>query len=366
MHIRHIREAHFQSGIVCPRCRSKSAKRNGKFSRDSDRQRYLCKNCGRTFTDTTGTPLAYAKKPNDLWTEVARCMREGMSCRKTAGELGIAVSTVFRRRHKILAALRERTDMIAVLQGIVEADETMFPRSYKGSHIKNPSDPDAQREAFRERFGRYAYKRGKQIHQRGRSRQQVPVLVCRDRSARTVSVVMKSMKTEDVRQHLLPAIDHNSVLCTDGLAVYQRVCKDEGIEHKSFNQSKGKRVDGVYHIQNVNAYHSRLKGWIAHFHGVSTKYLGNYMTWFAYIDTTRGLTSGTWEQVFLAKSCIDVDTTTTTHYTNRRCAICDNLITEGEAAGRLQFRSSNPRLHIQEVVCHETCYAKLVQPRTPA
>lgn len=83
-----------------------------------------------------GRHFSYVKKPNDLWTEVARCMREGTSCRKTALELGIAVSTVFRWRHKILAALRERTDMIAVLHGIIEADETMFTRSYKGSHIE--------------------------------------------------------------------------------------------------------------------------------------------------------------------------------------------------------------------------------------
>jgi len=242
----------------------------------------------------------------------------------------------------------------------------MFHRSFKGSHIKNPDDPDARREAFLERFGRYPYEHGKKNHRRGRSDEQVAVLVARDRTARTVSVVMESMKTVDVRRQLLPVVDRSSVLCTDGLAVYHRVCKDEGIEHKAFNQSKGRRVDGVYHIQNVNAYHSRLKGWVARFHGVATKYLGNYMTWFAYVDTTRATQKGTWEQIFLAKSCIEISTGTPTRYADRACAICGSLITEGEAAGYLRFQSADPRRRLEEAVCHEACYSTLVNSRTSA
>jgi hypothetical protein len=38
-------------------------------------------------------------------------------------------------------------------------------------------------------------------------------------------------------------------------------------------------IGGIYHIQNVNAYHSRLKKWIAKFNGVATKYLANYLGW---------------------------------------------------------------------------------------
>lgn len=38
-------------------------------------------------------------------------------------------------------------------------------------------------------------------------------------------------------------------------------------------------VAGVYHVQNVNAYDSRLKEWMRRFHGVATHYLGNYLGW---------------------------------------------------------------------------------------
>lgn len=36
---------------------------------------------------------------------------------------------------------------------------------------------------------------------------------------------------------------------------------------------------GAFHIQNVNAYDSRLKSWMIPFHGVATKYLTNYLGW---------------------------------------------------------------------------------------
>jgi hypothetical protein len=39
------------------------------------------------------------------------------------------------------------------------------------------------------------------------------------------------------------------------------------------------RCRGVYRIQNVNAYHSRLKNWMRRFNGVATKYLASYLGW---------------------------------------------------------------------------------------
>jgi hypothetical protein len=34
-----------------------------------------------------------------------------------------------------------------------------------------------------------------------------------------------------------------------------------------------------HHIQNVNAYHSRLKTWMRRVNGVATKYLASYLGW---------------------------------------------------------------------------------------
>ncbi|MDP2828040.1 MAG: IS1595 family transposase, partial [Sulfuricellaceae bacterium] len=41
-------------------------------------------------------------------------------------------------------------------------------------------------------------------------------------------------------------------------------------------------------VQNVNAYHSRLKGWVYKFRGVATCYLANYLGWFRALDRDSG------------------------------------------------------------------------------
>lgn len=53
-------------------------------------------------------------------------------------------------------------------------------------------------------------------------------------------------------------------------------------------KSDGKiHTKGLYHIQNVNNYHRRLKGWIQRFNGVATKYLNNYLAWFQVLESIQ-------------------------------------------------------------------------------
>ncbi|MCY7316689.1 MAG: IS1595 family transposase, partial [Rubrivivax sp.] len=59
---------------------------------------------------------------------------------------------------------------------------------------------------------------------------------------------------------------------------------DLGLEHHAVNSAQGERVRGAWHIQNVNAYHSRLKAWLRRFKGVATSYLPNYLGWFRALD----------------------------------------------------------------------------------
>ena len=51
-----------------------------------------------------------------------------------------------------------------------------------------------------------------------------------------------------------------------------------GDAHHGFPLEERAR-DGAFHVQNVNAYHGRLKGWMARFKGVATCYLSNYLGW---------------------------------------------------------------------------------------
>ena len=66
----------------------------------------------------------------------------------------------------------------------------------------------------------------------------------------------------------------DAVLCSDGAKAYAAFAAEHGLRHEPINVAAGVRVrDGAFHIQNVNAYHGRLKGWMGRFNGVATRYL---------------------------------------------------------------------------------------------
>ena len=121
---------------------------------------------------------------------------------------------------------------------------------------------------------------------RGRSSEDwVPVLTVRDRAKNTYEAIMPNVTTASLHQELNGRLVKDSVLCTDGFRAYIGVARQQDIIHKRLDVAGGIRtIERVFHIQNVNAYHSRLKEWINRFHGVATKYLDHYLGWFRYLD----------------------------------------------------------------------------------
>ena len=129
------------------------------------------------------------------------------------------------------------------LKGIVEADETFFRESFKGK---------------RDGMTRPAYKRGTPASKRGLSAEQIPVLAS------------------------------DCILCTDSSKAMGAAARKIGITHRTVNLAAGIRVVArVYHVQNVNAYDSRLKNWMHRFHGVATRYLPSYLGWRRILDVTK-------------------------------------------------------------------------------
>jgi transposase-like protein len=213
-------------------------------------------------------------------------MIEGKSVRKSAQACGVHRNTAFRWRHRFLRLPEENQD--TVLQGIAEADETFFLYSQKGQR-------DLQRRP-RNRGGTAA--------KRGRSNEQVCVLVARDRAGATVNHVLPEFTKDTLLNVLQPVLAEDTLLCSDGLSVYKAFAADAGVAHKVVNLSAGVRiVEQAFHIQNVNAYHSRLKTWLRRFNGVATKYLSNYLGWYRWLDkSTNNATPQAWMLTALGRS----------------------------------------------------------------
>ena len=252
-------ENRFDGRPTCPHCQGAKVIGHGTAN---GMQRYRCRGCGKAFGALTGTPLAGLHQ-RGKWLDHVAALRDGLVLREVAERLHIAVSTAHRWRHRFLAAPKHLKS--PALSGIAEADETYFLHSRKGQ---------------RHGLNRRARKRGGRAGKHGISAEEVPVLVVRDRAGESADFILDVPDKAHVVAVLKPLLAQNSVLCTDGSGSLAAAAKAIGIDHHALNFRAGIRVVGPWHIQNVNAYHSRLKDWLRRFRGVATRYLDSYLGWF--------------------------------------------------------------------------------------
>ena len=239
----------------CPHCQAPALRPWGS---SHGLPRYRCSHCRRTSNPLTGIPLARLRK-REHWMQYARCLIEGSTVRAAAQRCGINKNTAFLWRHRFLTRISQHQALHE--EGIVEADETFFLESFKGQRIL----PRAPRQ------------RGGVGRTRGYSPDHIPVLVVRDRHRETADFILKKVDAAHIEHVLKPLVHPEAVLCTDGASVYAAFARKYGIRHEAVH-AQGPRVRGAFHIQNVNAYDSRLR-WMQRFHGVATKYLPHYLGW---------------------------------------------------------------------------------------
>jgi len=253
-------ESRMDEAPHCPHCSCEKIYKHGK---KSGLQRFRCSRCGKTFNALTGTPLARLRKKH-LWLKYMDCMLRSTVLRVAGLQLGINKRTAFLWRHRFSTQLCNDTS--PPLEGIVEADETYLRVSYKGNR----------------HLHRKAHKRGGDNGVRGLSKAQVCIVTARDRSSHNVEFIggLGAVRTAKLDRKLAPCITSEAVLVTDGLQSYEGFCQHNALEHVVVKNKKGERVKGPFHIQHVNAFHSRIKDWIyGHFKGVATRYLHHYLWW---------------------------------------------------------------------------------------
>ncbi|MBA5608854.1 IS1595 family transposase, partial [Duganella sp. FT3S] len=259
-----ILEKAAEASLACPQCRSLHFHRHG---RADGLQRFRCIDCGRTFNSLSGTPLARLRLKSK-WLEYSRCLLHATTVRRAAIGVAIHKNTSFRWRHRFLTL--PKTDRPEKLTGILEADEMYCLESEKGArHLDRPPR-----------------KRGEAATKRGLSFEQVCILVARDRTGQTIDYVTGKgpVNKRQLKRCLPPVMDDDVLLVSDANAAYRYFARDQGISHEIVNASASERVRGAIHIQNVNAYHSRYKGWVSRFHGVASHYLPNYLGWHWAVD----------------------------------------------------------------------------------
>lgn len=270
------------SVLSCPDCHESS--KLVKFGFHKGVQRYRCKICGRTFTPLTDTLLCGTQKNLHIWEKYVRCMIDGFSIRKSAEICNINKNTAFSWRHKILDFISIYLEKHCKVKGIIEADDTYFLLSFKGNKPLN----------------RKSHKRGTPANKPGLSKEKVCVSCAIDRNGFSFSKVSALGKPsyKNLINVFNRCISRKSVLCCDKDSSYKLFARKRKI--KLIQIEGGKSKLGIYHIQHINSYHSRLKQFINRFKGVSTKYLNNYLVWMNYI------VEGEKKAINILKACFKV------------------------------------------------------------
>lgn len=255
-----FRAFRFRHGVTCPRCGSGRVQRWGSFS---GRRRFRCVACRRTFSDFTGTALAYVKQL-PAWYPYCRCMLEARSVRAAAHLVGISPATAFRWRHRVLAAVdRGDTGRLGLT---VTIDETWFQQSEKGS--RRLDRPPRRRPI---RYRHHATP--------------VWVLVARDETGRTAGDVIGLLRPGPpaVERVLAGRVAPDAELVSRfGSYGAPAVAADRlRIPHRTASLVAPE-------VTAVGRYIVRLRRWLRPFRGVATRYLAHYLAWHRFVDGVGG------------------------------------------------------------------------------
>ena len=251
----------FNNNHHCPHCHSNKICKNGFLH--GKYQQFKCNDCKKNYSIRTNTIFCHSKKDIKLWQEYIELFSQGLSLRKIVEEMDgkIKLQTAFYWRHKILKVLSNiNDDNNNKLDGIIEADETFFEESQKGSrNVKG-------RQARKRGFSCYTYTKKNKVC--------VLTAIDRNKASFTKPVGFGGLEKDDViilQRHLVK----DSVLITDGNRTYRNL---NNVKLKSLKF--GKPLNKVYHLNNINNFHSMLKKFMIRFNGVATKYLDYYVSYF--------------------------------------------------------------------------------------
>jgi len=244
----------------CPHCGSENYIKWGHYH---DMNRFMCKNCNKTFVPTTGTAIHWSKKPNEFINFSTVMFSEEFSTLKQQSKrVGISQNTAFYWRQRILISLGSETP---TFKKATEMDDIWFRYSQKG------------RKGLK-----YSRERGHSSH-KGDNNFQSKILITKERESELDMSLIKigRLNKKDLCDKFSGKFTKTAILYSDKHPSIRAFSKAENINHESF-KAKAHVKDKLCHVQTVNYLAGAFKDIVnKHLRGVSTKYLQNYANWFA-------------------------------------------------------------------------------------
>lgn len=261
---------HRNGETICKNCKVKMNK-NGKTKNEV--QKYICKHCGYTCSETTNTIVSHSHLSFDVWSNVIDNLLDGFSIRRIAEENNISIYTSFRLRHKILLALKKYVKNIK-LQRNTQSDEKYFSINLKGTKPNN--------------MPRYSKKRtSTSSPYRGISHHKVCIVSSIDENDNLVLEIvgLGRCTTQMLEYALDDKVEYVNNFNTDSASAYRTFCKKHHIKLNAI--TSGQHSNGEINISKINGIHSQLETWLSKFRGVSIRHLQEYLDWFVFVFTMK-------------------------------------------------------------------------------
>ena len=273
-----LRIARWHDGVYCPGCYSTRVKRYGKYKKIF--QRYLCKECGSTFNDKTGTIFHYSHLSISEWflSIYLFCIPwMGCSIRSMSNQLSIP----YRQCYHMIRAVMDRLASTeqGKLDGEVEIDELythagMKGRSYHALIIKSGMP---RRRGIKPWRGRGSFDKD------------TPMVMCYcKRNGSTILDV--PVHCDSISSLVCSTVAYGSKVYTDEYVAYSPL-KEYGFEHESVSHSGKEYARGEVHVNNCECKTNLFKLWLAKFMGVNKFNLHLYAKTFQFLHNNRHLDS---------------------------------------------------------------------------
>ena len=129
--------------------------------------------------------------------------------------------------------------------------------------------------------------RGKSVHTRGISKEQVCVVCAIDCEGHSIARIadLGRLETSSLGDVLNNRIAEGSYPCTDGLSSYRKFAENNKLKLEAIRGGRTKR--GIYNVQRINQYYSRPKRFMATFNGVATKHLNRHLVWHNFVNYAK-------------------------------------------------------------------------------
>ncbi|MBQ1910441.1 MAG: IS1595 family transposase [Erysipelotrichaceae bacterium] len=231
------------------------------------RQRYLCKDCCRTFTMVSKSFFKNTRISYDQWLKLMECEMIGSSLKETSYQTHLSVTSCFYLRHKLYKALEEA--QAEKLKKDVQLDTTFLEISFKG--MKNTPKPikGSRKNPKSESFP----------HMKD---PQVCISTAADEKGGILFLISGYGGESSAKYQLhIDRYDQRCRIISDGSSSIRKFCKDNHFRCIALTEGYHKTKDGK-HISDVNSLHSDLKDLIRKKRNVSIRHLQGYLNWIVF------------------------------------------------------------------------------------